>query len=226
MRSYIFKSPTLSLSLFLPVALFTSCDKGSDPSYEIEAIKLSAENKLLRTQAKEAETRRQELESELSTLREQLNSLESLAEGSTTINHNQVKVGFADGVESLRQQVEKDKPHLKVLNYTVENKSLDPEFPFTASIAMKVHNSQKSQEQVLRWQGKGSTKGKWTFSYTPQTAKSTQLASSNTSNSGLRTQSLQNQLDQRKKKAEPEKKQQPIRKQLRGDHIIVWPNGL
>lgn len=151
-------------SLFL-VFFFSlcSCNK-EDPSYEKEALRLTAEKAAL-------EARLEESERNLATLQTKLNQAqnavsdasEKITEAKGQIDAEKIKLGFAKAVAGLGTQIEEKHPDYTVESVTFQKMTMPTDYPFSSGVVTTLVSKKTGEKQNLYWEAQGNTQGVWRF---------------------------------------------------------------
>lgn len=179
----VFINNGASSSSFLMVSscmflLLPSCLKEEDPSYEKEALKLSAEKAALEVRLEESQKQVESLQAKVSQAESQARELQSKATQVTgEIDSDKIKLGFAKAMGELEEKIESNFPHLGVKSCTVQSMNVQTDYPFSSGVMTTLVNKSTGEVQEKYWAAKGNTKGEWLFEQTE--APQTKVASSN-----------------------------------------------
>lgn len=146
-------------SLLLP-----SCLEDKDPSYEKEALKLSAEKAALEVRLEESKKQIEELRTQVRQAEAQVDAIkEKASEASGKIDPEKIKLGFAKAMADLEKQIETNFPHLGVKSWTVQKMNVQTDYPFSSGVMTTLVNKSTGETQDKYWEAKGNVKGEWLF---------------------------------------------------------------
>ena len=224
LRNYL----SLLVTIFLAVSL-SSCNE-KDPSYEKEALKLTAENATLKVQLKEAqrsisslETKVRDNQSALDSAKLQL-SKSQLKKDSGKIDKDKIKLGFAKAVSELGAQIEQKHPDFTVESVTFQKMQLPTDYPFSSGVMTTLVSKKTGKQQILYWEAQGDTQGVWHFAN-----KEKPVNSNSSTPSTPPSTAAQSPAPEKPTRPAPEKPTRPIqptaRRPIAADgntHIIDW----
>jgi len=149
----------------LLVGAMTSCDKKGDPSYEKDALRLTAEKATAEANYKSAESKLTTAEATIASLRSEIESLKQKPREpeAPKVNIDNIKLGFMRDVEKLKTSVESTKTQHSVESVTFEKMTIPRERPFSSGVVMTLKSRQDGRLTKLRWLGHGSPEGNWIF---------------------------------------------------------------
>lgn len=206
----------------LIVGAMTSCDKKGDPSYEKEALRLTAAKATVEANLKTAESKLSTAENTITSLKSEIEDLKQkpipLTKPETsTVDIEKIKLGFMHGVEKLKAGVEKQNTQHSVESVTFEKINMPTERPFSSGVVLTLKSKQDGQFTKLRWLGHGSPEGDWIFEQSAVVHDNT--ANKQTTNDGNNQQVAKE--DKNKPDSNNNKKNTPIQRiDKNGNRII------
>jgi len=152
--------PVLSLALIFSL---NSCND-EDPSYEKEALRLTAEKASLETRLEDAEKNLAAMEAKLKQAKSAVSDAsEKITEAKGQIDVDKIKLGFAKAVSDLGAQIEEKHPDYTVESVTFQKMKLPTDYPFSSGVMTTLVSKSSGQKQILYWEGQGNTQGVWRF---------------------------------------------------------------
>jgi hypothetical protein len=213
---------SLLVTIFLAVSL-SSCNE-KDPSYEKEALKLTAENATLKVQLEEAQRSISSLEAKVRDNQSALDSAKlqlsksQLKKDSGKIDKDKIKLGFAKAVSELGAQIEEKHPDFTVESVTFQKMQLPTDYPFSSGVMTTLVSKKTGKQQILYWEAQGDTQGVWHFANKEKPVNSNSSTPSTPPSTAAQTPAPQ----------KPTKPIQPTaRRPIAADgntHIIDWGN--
>ena len=226
------RGTTLSLILVLLVSI-SSCNT-EDPSFEKEALKLTAEKAALEVRLEESEKQKEALQSQLSQAQVAVSSANSKVTAAKSeidnakgqIDVEKIKLGFAKAVSDLGAKIELKHPDYTVESVTFQKMKLPTDYPFSSGVMTTLISKSSGKKQILYWEAQGNTQGVWRFANrekprnsvaadTPATPQSTVIGNNPVTPQRPATP------------AQPTRPAKPTRIPTRTDgntHIIDWGN--
>jgi len=212
----IFLSALTGLSL----ALLPSC-KEEDPSYEKEAIKLSAEKAVLEERLETANKKLEALQAKVKNIQAQRDAMEAKP---AKIDVEKIKLGFAKAVSELQAQIEQKHPEYTVESVTFQKMKLPGDYPFTSGVITTLRSRKTGAKQLLYWEAQGNIEGKWRFANKKKPA--TSVADNSSTPSTPNTQTPQKpdkpiaQAPPRPQQPRPPVRRPPVSNG--NTHVIDW----
>jgi len=158
-KGKILMSPLILTMLFA----LCSCNE-EDPSYEKEALKLTAENAALKARAEESDRQMQALQTQLNQAQSAVaSSVEKVTEAKGQIDVEKIKMGFAKAVSGLGEQIEKKHPDSSVESVTFQKMKLPTDYPFSSGVMTTLVSKTTGKKRTLYWEAQGNTQGVWRF---------------------------------------------------------------
>jgi len=152
--------PLLSLAL---ICSLSSCNN-EDPSYEKEALRLTAEKASLETRLEESERNLAAMQKNLNQAKNAVSDAsEKISEAKGQIDVDKIKLGFAKAVSDLGEQIEEKHPDYTVESVTFQKMKLPTDYPFSSGVMTTIVSKSSGQKQILYWEGQGNTQGVWRF---------------------------------------------------------------
>ena len=144
-----------------------ACKEDKDPSYEKEALKLSAEKAALEVRLEESKKQVTALQARVQGAEAERDAIKEKASQSTgKIDPEKIKLGFAKAMADLEKNIEKNFPHLSVKSWTVQKMNVQTDYPFTSGVMTTLANKTSGTTEDKYWEAKGNIKGEWLFSQT------------------------------------------------------------
>lgn len=160
----ILTTPRLMLMSSCLLLVLPACKETKDPSYEKEALKLSAEKAALEVRLEEAKKQVDALQAKVRNAENERDAAKTQAAQNTgKIDPDKIKRGFADRMAELEKDIESNFPHLSVKSWTVQKMDLQTDYPFTTGLMMTLVNKSTGQTQDKYWEARGNTQGEWKF---------------------------------------------------------------
>ncbi|MBT8044425.1 MAG: hypothetical protein KJO79_05685 [Verrucomicrobiae bacterium] len=180
-----------SLMVVAVLIPLSSCSQ-KDPSYEKEALKLTAENAALKANLEEAERNLQAMQAKLNQAQSAVanaNQQVTAAKGQITeakgkIDAEKIKLGFAKAVSGLGEQIEKKHPEYTVESVTFQKMKMPTDYPFSSGVVTTLISKNSGKKQNLYWEAQGNTQGVWRFAQRkkPTTSVAQNTPTNNTAN--------------------------------------------
>ena len=193
---------------FLSV-LLTSCDlESQNMSQETETLRLTAEKAAIEAKLQAVITKLKKAESVIISLKTEISNLKKQQVSTPTPPKHDfeiVKLGFMNGVDKLRENIETSNPSMLVQSVTMGKVNASGALPFSSAITMQIQSRSTGKSLPFKWIGRGSPDGNWTFEKVAQSHEKT----NNLADHNAADQNSQNNT--------------PQTIQDKGIHHISWP---
>ena len=208
----------------------SACKEDKDPSYEKEALKLSAEKAALEVRLEESKKQLEALQAQVQRAEDERDAIKAKAsQASGKIDPEKIKVGFAKAVSELGQQIEQKHPDYSVASVTFQKMKMPTDYPFSSGVMTTIISKSSGEKRTLYWEAQGNTKGEWRFAQRSAPKKPTvadanppSQPSGNPNDTSTASNPPSGQPSKPKQPAQPQSPSRPKPATNGKTHVIDW----